>query len=84
MLVDGDRLGQQDLTDEAVASAAAGAPYDLWYRVYVHGMGWLGWAKGGDAVGTEGLSRGINAIQVALLPAGSDAPGPTDGAVVAR
>lgn len=29
--------------------------YDVWYRVHAAGYGWLGWAKDGEAAGTEGL-----------------------------
>ena len=52
--------------------------YSVWYRVHSQTYGWLGWAKDGEAAGTTGLSRRIEALDVQILhkgqgPAGYDA-----------
>ncbi|MFI8525130.1 hypothetical protein ACIGB8_11815 [Promicromonospora sukumoe] len=44
--------------------------YDVWYRAYVPGYGWLGWAKNGGNAGTVGYGNRIEAIQVKVLPQG--------------
>ena len=48
--------------------------YDVWYRVHAAGYGWLGWAKDGEAAGTEGLGVQAEALQVVLVEKGGDAP----------
>ncbi len=55
-------------------SGAAKDNYDVYYRVHVQRLGWMGWAKNGDKAGTEGMSRRAEAVQVALVP--KDAPAP--------
>lgn len=51
--------------------------YDVYYRVYANGYGWLGWAKNGQSAGTQGLSRQIEAVNVVLVEKGKKAPGST-------
>lgn len=54
--------------------------YDIYYRTYIKGFGWLGWAKNGQKAGTVGLKKGIQAISVKLQTKGSNAPGKVKGA----
>ncbi|MDR1801245.1 MAG: N-acetylmuramoyl-L-alanine amidase [Lachnospiraceae bacterium] len=49
--------------------------YDIWYRTYVKGMGWMGWALNGQNAGTTKLSLPIQGIQIKLVPKGAAAPG---------
>jgi len=54
--------------------------YDIYYRVHVQDIGWMGWAKnGGTAIeaGTVGLSLRIEAMQIYLVPKTGVAPGNT-------
>jgi uncharacterized protein YjdB/N-acetylmuramoyl-L-alanine amidase len=48
--------------------------YDLYYRVYVQGSGWLGWAKNGESAGTQGLCKQIESVQMQLVKKGGSAP----------
>lgn len=46
--------------------------HDIWYNPHVSGIGWMGWNKNGEVVGTEG-SNGVNrieAIQIKIMPKG--------------
>ncbi|MDO4538480.1 MAG: serine hydrolase [Coriobacteriales bacterium] len=54
--------------------------YDVWARAKVEGVGWTGWARNGDACGSE-WERNIESIEVALVARGSAAPGSTDNPV---
>ena len=58
--------------------------YDVYYRVHAQGFGWMGWAKNGESAGTAGYAYRLEAMQVQLVPKGSGAPGPTDGAFRSR
>jgi len=59
--------------------------YDIYYRVHVQNIGWMGWAKNGDnavkdrlqLAGTIGLGLRIEALQVYLVPKNGVAPGST-------
>lgn len=51
--------------------------YDVYYRTYIEGFGWLGWAKNGEESGSEGLSKMMEAIQIVLIDKGASAPGDT-------
>ena len=51
--------------------------YDVWYRVCTHSWGWTGWAKNGNAAGTEGYACYLTGLQVRLARKGSRAPGST-------
>lgn len=46
--------------------------HDIWYNVHVSNIGWMGWGKNGQVVGTEGSNgqNRIEAIQIALRPKG--------------
>ncbi|MCL2826553.1 MAG: hypothetical protein FWD72_04025, partial [Eggerthellaceae bacterium] len=48
--------------------------YDIYYRVHVQNVGWMGWAKNGEDAGTVGLSLRMEAMQIYLAPAGSGTP----------
>lgn len=54
-----------------------GPCYDVWYRVHVSNIGWLGWTKNGNDAGTSIPADRIEAIQVVVELAGDKAPGPT-------
>ena len=38
--------------------------YDVYYRVYAQGYGWLGWAKNGASAGTSGMCKRLEAIRI--------------------
>jgi len=44
--------------------------YDISYRVYAEGFGWLDWTSNGTLTGTEGFHYGISALQVKLAAKG--------------
>lgn len=49
--------------------------YDIYYRVHSAEVGWLGWAKNGEAAGTAKYCYAMQAIQIMILPKDSeDAP----------
>ena len=49
--------------------------YDVYYRVHCQTLGWLGWAKDGEASGTEGFSKRLEGIEIRLVDKNSaDAP----------
>ncbi|MFE5293877.1 hypothetical protein ACFQ8T_17000 [Isoptericola sp. NPDC056618] len=48
--------------------------YRLYYRTYVQGIGWLGWAHDGAASGTSSYTARPTAVQVLLVPKGEAAP----------
>ncbi len=49
--------------------------FDVWYRLHVQTIGWMGWGKNGtEASGTAGFSRRVEAIQIALTPKDAEAP----------
>ena len=54
--------------------------YDVYYRVHCQGFGWLGWAKNDEKAGSQGYSYRIEALQIVVVKAGSEAPGSTEGA----
>jgi uncharacterized protein YjdB len=52
--------------------------YDLYYRVQVSKIGWMGWAKNGLPAGAIGNnSNNIEAIEIYLSPKGFSVPGST-------
>ena len=59
-------------------TGSAASDYDLYFRVHAQNIGWMGWAKasGGNAAtaGTSGASLRLEAIQIAIVKAGSAAP----------
>lgn len=48
--------------------------YDVYYRVHAQNFGWLGWAKNGEEAGTAGYSYRLEAIQVVMVPEGTENP----------
>ncbi len=54
--------------------------YDVYYRVHSQDFGWLGWAKNGEAAGSEGYGKRAEAIEVCLVAKGCAAPGTTANA----
>ena len=48
--------------------------YNVFYRTYTSGYGWLDWASNGNFAGTQGLSRSILGIQISLVPIGTEMP----------
>lgn len=51
--------------------------YDVWYRAQCEQYGWLGWAKNGEPVGTEGYGYRMEAVEILLVPKDGTAPGST-------
>ena len=51
--------------------------FDVWYRVHVDNVGWLGWAKDGAVAGSTGYGVHVQAVQVRLTRKGANAPGTT-------
>ncbi len=60
------------------------ANYDIYYRVHAANIGWMGWAKNGDAAGTQGLGNSIEAVEIRLVAKDGKAPGSTGSAFKAR
>lgn len=58
--------------------------FDVYYRVYLKGYGWLGWAKNGEKAGSHSTSLCICAVQIKLVPKGADAPGSTSSHYVSK
>lgn len=55
---------------EAIAAQLTGewaTKYDLYYRVHINSYGWSGWARNGEAAGSKGDNRMIDAMQVELV-----------------
>lgn len=46
--------------------------YDIYYRVHVSNLGWLGWARNGEKAGTSGMGARVEAVQVRLVDKGTD------------
>ena len=53
------------------------ARYDIYYRVHVSNIGWMGWASNGSSAGSLGSGNQIEAVQIRLVSKGSGAPGST-------
>ena len=51
--------------------------FDVWYRVHVAHLGWLGWTKNGNAAGTDSQANPIEAYEVRIQIKGTAAPGQT-------
>ena len=52
--------------------------YDIYYRSYIYGLGWLDWAKNRTVSGGAGNSLPIAGVQVKIVKKGTSAPGVTD------
>ena len=77
---DGGDAGTSSSALRAVRLSLTGAAAkycDVWYRVHVSNIGWLGWTRNGCDAGTEISSNAIEAIQVVVKLKGSSAPGST-------
>ena len=81
---DGERSGTTKLSRRLEAVAIRLTPgsemeknYDVYYRMHVENVGWMGWAKNGQYAGTSGFSRRCEAYQIAVVKKGSPAPGAT-------
>lgn len=49
--------------------------YDVYYRVYIKGYGWMGWAKNGKKAGTNDKKKAMSAYEVKLVKReGGEAP----------
>lgn len=68
----GQSLTMQALSIELTGNLAS--THDVYYRVYVDGIGWMGLAKNGEYSGTQGRARAILGVQVLLLEKGASAP----------
>ena len=55
--------------------------YDVYYRVHVRSIGWLGWGSNGESAGTAGFYKRLEAIQIILVDKGSGSPGNVGGIV---
>ncbi|MDQ9776242.1 hypothetical protein RF263_15820, partial [Acinetobacter baumannii] len=58
-------------------TGAAAGKFDIYYRVHVANIGWLGWAKNGASAGSSGFGYGAQAIEVVIVDKGAAAPGST-------
>ena len=56
--------------------------YDIYYRVHVQNIGWMGWAKNGEDAGTVGLALRVEALQICLVPAGGAQPSNGYGGII--
>ena len=54
------------------------AEYDVYYRVYVNGYGWMGWASNGAPAGSTGQAKPIEAFEVVLVKKGEVGPSSED------
>ena len=52
--------------------------YDVYYRAHVENVGWLDWAKNGEAAGTAGYGYQMEALEIRLVNKEMGAPGKTD------
>ena len=48
--------------------------YDLYYRMHVQDIGWMGWAKNGEKAGSEGYARHMEAVEIKLVKKGEKGP----------
>ena len=52
--------------------------YDVYYRVHVATVGWMGWAANGQSAGTAHACLGVEAVQIQLVEKGQQGPQNTD------
>jgi hypothetical protein len=72
--------GRQMEAYRATLTGPAAKYYDLYYRSYVRGFGWLGWARNGQASGTFGYENELSAVQMMAQPKGEPRRAPTASA----
>lgn len=55
--------------------------FNVWYRVHLSNVGWLGWAKNGQVAGNISSSKAlrVEAVQVRLVPKSQSGPGANRG-----
>ncbi len=51
--------------------------YDVYYRSFIKGYGWLDWASNGSGSGSSNFGMHISAFQISLVKKGDPAPFPT-------
>lgn len=63
-------IGQSKRIEELTMSLAGDIQqeFDIYYRVHVARIGWLGWAKNGEKAGSALYQNGIEALEVKLVP----------------
>lgn len=54
--------------------------FDIRYRVYAEGFGWLDWAENGEPAGSQSYGRSVLAIEILCVEKGSDSPAVGNGA----
>jgi len=74
---DGEMSGTegQSLRVEAVKLLLTGEEaslYDIYYRVNVQSLGWLGWTKNGEEAGSSGYGYRMEAIEIRLVKKDSE------------
>ena len=52
--------------------------FDVFYRIHVEGVGWLGWAKNGEEAGSTGYGKKLEGIEVKIFKKG-DSKAPETG-----
>lgn len=62
-------IGQSKRIEELTMSLAGDIQqeFDIYYRVHVARIGWLGWAKNGEKAGSALYQNGIEALEVKLV-----------------
>jgi len=48
--------------------------YDIYYRVHVQNIDWMGWVKNGETAGTTDQSLRAEAIKIIIVPKGEAPP----------
>ncbi len=79
---DGDTSGttNQGTALQAIRMQLTGAAeqsYDIYYRVHVSNIGWLGWAKNGESAGSIGYDYAAEAVEIVVVAKNAAAPGDT-------
>ena len=80
---DGARLYSEDAAIKAVSYELEGRVsefYDLYYRCYCTGYGWLDWASNGERAGVSGVNSAVLSVEYRLVKKGDTAPGSTKAA----
>ncbi len=75
----GQGLAMEALEIKLTTTDGSSPSSDIYYRAHISNFGWLNWAKNGETAGTSGLATPVEAIEIRVVPAGSPAPGATDG-----
>ena len=83
-VADGETAGIPDCASNKRISAIrisltgeAADYFDVYYRVYLPGFGWLHWTSNGAFSGSTGLGYNIQGVQVRIRAIGKGAPGKT-------